>query len=179
MQKIEDRVKQGKVKWKELIPIQNSNLKGFYEKEKEALLNSIKKYGFIQSLNCWKDKGKIYTLDGVHRVDILKEIEKEFNIPEELPCNYIECKNRKEAAELVLVYSSSYARVEHDGLIEFCEFEGLDFNDLKMDICLPEFSWDDFSMEGQGEKSDEDIKEKELDENIETDHECPSCGYKW
>jgi hypothetical protein len=29
------------------------------------------------------------------------------------------------------------------------------------------------------EMSDVDINEKELDENISTDKECPSCGYKW
>ncbi len=46
---------------------------------------------------------------------------------------------------------------------------GPDF-DLKMlglnDFVLPE----DFNSE---------INEKELDENIPTDKECPSCGYKW
>jgi hypothetical protein len=26
---------------------------------------------------------------------------------------------------------------------------------------------------------DEEIKEKEVDENIETTNECPKCGYKW
>ena len=25
----------------------------------------------------------------------------------------------------------------------------------------------------------DDINEKEVDENINTDNECPSCGYKW
>lgn len=37
------------------------------------------------------------------------------------------------------------------------------------------FELDDFGMDldqaGDGEK--------EIDENIETDHECPKCGYKW
>ena len=26
---------------------------------------------------------------------------------------------------------------------------------------------------------DEDIKEKEVDENIKTENECPKCGYKY
>lgn len=50
----------------------------------------------------------------------------------------------------------------------------LDFGpyfDLEM-LALPDFKID------LNEK-DIEIKEKELDENIMTDKECPSCGYKW
>lgn len=47
---------------------------------------------------------------------------------------------------------------------------GPDF-DLEM-LALPDFKID------LNEK-DIEIKEKELDENIMTDKECPSCGYKW
>lgn len=47
---------------------------------------------------------------------------------------------------------------------------GPDF-DLEM-LGIPDFKID-------LNENDIEIKEKELDENIMTDKECPSCGYKW
>jgi len=35
--------------------------------------------------------------------------------------------------------------------------------------------WLDFDKS----KSDVNINEKEYDENINTNYECPRCGYKW
>ncbi len=43
------------------------------------------------------------------------------------------------------------------------DFEMLGIPDFKIDL----------------NEKDIEIKEKELDENIMTDKECPSCGYKW
>jgi hypothetical protein len=50
----------------------------------------------------------------------------------------------------------------------------LDFGpDFDLDMLgIPEFKID-------LDQNDIEIREKELDENIMTDKECPSCGYKW
>jgi hypothetical protein len=53
--------------------------------------------------------------------------------------------------------------------VDVLEF-GPDF-DLDM-LGIPEFKID-------LDQNDIEIREKELDENIMTDKECPSCGYKW
>lgn len=44
----------------------------------------------------------------------------------------------------------------------------------------PEFDLELLGMEGfTVEPFDSEIREKELNENIETEKECPSCGYRW
>jgi hypothetical protein len=45
----------------------------------------------------------------------------------------------KEAAELVLVYSSNYAKITQQGLLDFVQNFDLDFPDLKNMMNIPEF----------------------------------------
>lgn len=59
-------------------------------------------------------------------------------------------------------------------------------DDEKMKFDLKEMNWDlDTELLGfenisfDEDIKDEKIKEKELDENIETDNECPKCGYRY
>ncbi len=58
-------------------------------------------------------------------------------------------------------------------------------DDLIQEIALdlgPDFDFDLFGIEDfevKGVDTLPPINEKELDENLETDTECPSCGYKW
>jgi len=47
-----------------------------------------------------------------------------------------------------------------------------------------EADWDDVDLDSWDIElpqmgTEPENKEKEVDENIETDHECPKCGYKW
>lgn len=60
---------------------------------------------------------------------------------------------------------------EHDDLIILQGIEDLDIKDFEL-LGLDQFKLHELSGEI-------DINEKELDENINTEHECPSCGYKW
>lgn len=58
------------------------------------------------------------------------------------------------------------------------EFSMKEFNQVLPDIGpidLDYFGFKDLKVD----PSEITIKEKELDENIHTDKECPSCGYKW
>lgn len=60
---------------------------------------------------------------------------------------------------------------------------------IKDNIGYGEWDWDALANEWDSEQLTEwglDIpdfevknKEKEIDENLKTDNECPSCGYKW
>lgn len=58
----------------------------------------------------------------------------------------------------------------------------LDLSAINME--LPEWG-PDFPIDMLGlkdfelEPAEKIYNEKEIDENLETDHECPSCGYKW
>lgn len=131
-------LKQAPVKWKSLKWLQNSNLKDIPADALSKLKKSLTENDFIQPFNVWQDsKGVVWILDGHHREKALKELETEgVAIPEELPANFIDCKTKKDAAKLVLVYSSIYARVSDQGLFDFLNDFELKIEDLT-DIDLP------------------------------------------
>ena len=52
----------------------------------------------------------------------------------------------------------------------------LDFDDA---LDIPGIDQDFLDSLGNFSGIDEDIKEKEVDENIKTENECPKCGYKY
>jgi hypothetical protein len=130
-------IKTENIKWKNLEWLQG-NLKDIPKTAFQKLKQSIVKNQFIQPFNVWEN-GKLWCLDGHHRLKALQELEKEgHTIPDTLPANFIKCKDKKEAAKLVLVYSSIYARTTDEGLYEFINVEGLDYDELKKEIDLPD-----------------------------------------
>lgn len=62
-----------------------------------------------------------------------------------------------------------------DQLAELHANADFDF-DLSM---FDETDLKDFKFNFGDDESDEEAEEKEIDENIETENECPSCHYKW
>ena len=152
------------VKWKELLPIQGKNFKELNEASYLKLKHSIKANSFIAPFAVWQAKdGKIYTLDGVHRCRVLLDLENEgVVIPVTLPANFIDAKDRKEAAKLLLVYSSAYAKVTDEGLYEFLNIEGLDFDELKLEIDISDLDLDKFE---DGYMKNENTTEKGLELN--------------
>ncbi len=117
----------GPIKWRSASWLQNENLKQLSDDAMTKIANSLRKNEFVQPFNVWQDKkGKIWILDGVHRQKAMLKLEEEgVKISDTLPANFIDCKNKKEAAKLVLVYSSNYAKVTEEGLKEFCEINDL------------------------------------------------------
>ena len=78
--------------------------------------------------------------------------------------------------------AQEYQFMASDNAIQ--ELAELDLSMVKDDVLNfgPDFDLDmlglpDFKIDLND--NDIEIKEKELDENIMTDKECPSCGYKW
>lgn len=70
--------------------------------------------------------------------------------------------------------------IEDNGISKWAELDMAGINqdiiDLGPDFDIDLLGLKDFTIDPHGEVS---INEKELDENLNTDHECPSCGYKW
>jgi len=150
------------VNWQELSFLQNNNFKELKKDDWQKLRNSIIKNNFVQVFNVWQDGEKLYCLDGYHRIKVLNELKKEgYNIPEKLPANFIDCKDKKEASKLVLTYSSVYAKITDDGLYEFISNNELDFDDLKIDVNIPEIDLDYFEK-GYFDKE----KTKEIEEQL-------------
>jgi DNA modification methylase len=145
---IESRIdKTELIKWKELQFIQQDNFKEWINNGSEKLIESIIKYQFIDPFKVWKHNGINYCLDGRHRyLDLEKVIASGKIVPDELPATFINCANMKEAAELVLVYSSSYAKITQQGLYDFVQNFDLDFPDLQNMMNIPDF--DNIAFEG-------------------------------
>src|SRR6266496_436166 len=100
---------------KDLTPLQGE-LKELTDANFEKLKQSILKHGITFPLFVWQSEGENYILDGTQRDRVLKRMAEEgYEIPP-LPCALIEAKNRKEAAEKILLISSQYGRVTDEGL---------------------------------------------------------------
>jgi DNA modification methylase len=135
------------IKWSELQFIQQDNFKEWINNGEKKLLESILKYQFIDPFKVWHHQGVNYCLDGRHRfLDLKNVLESGFEVPELLPATFIDCDSIKEAAELVLVYSSAYAKITQQGLLDFVQNFDLDFPDLQSLMNIPEF--DDIAFQG-------------------------------
>lgn len=142
-------IKTENINWQELQFIQTDKFKELPEDAKHKLKASLISNNFTQPFYIWEEEetGIKYCLDGKHRTLLLDELIKEkVNVPYLLPATFIRCENKKEAAKLVLVYSSIYAKITQEGLNEFIQFNELDLEELKMEIDLPEFSMPRFEQ---------------------------------
>lgn len=124
------------VNWKDIKVLQPSSLKQFTDKSLAALKNSMLQNSFLCTFQVWQDQGgTIWCLDGTHRLRVLEQLEHEgHTVPEKMAANFIACENRKEAAQLVLVYSSQYAKLTQEGLDAFLAHEQIQFNNDVFDL---------------------------------------------
>ena len=138
-------IKNELVNWSALKYIQQENFKDWTLEAKQKLKTSIIQNQFAQPFYVWQDSasGDIYCLDGRHRTLIMKELVKEgYEIPALLDAIFIECKDKKEAARMVLLYSSVYAKITEHGLFDFAKLYELDFADLNEGFELPDMDID-------------------------------------
>lgn len=148
-------IKTEPINWRELQFIQQDNFKEWISNGDEKLIESILKYQFIDPFKVWEHEGVLYCLDGKHRYLDLEKVSKSgHEVPEKLPATFINCENITEAAELVLVYSSAYAKITQQGLLDFVENFNLDFPDLTNLLNIPEF--DDIAFQGMLNSNGED-----------------------
>jgi len=86
----------------------------------------------------------------------------------------------KEIPEGWVVKASELSEEEKE---KFKILDNVPFGNWDFDILANE--WDLGKLQDWGvelpeiDNMDQEIKEKEVDENIETENECPKCGYKW
>jgi hypothetical protein len=125
------------VEWRSFKFVQTTKFKHFPPDLEARLRESMISNHFLETFKVWEHKGEIYCLDGYHRCLILRQLEERgYTIPEKLPCEFIECKSKAEAAKLVLIYSSAYATVNKSELHAFIGEYGLDVDRLSEEINL-------------------------------------------
>lgn len=158
------------INWRELQFIQHKGFKELTDLARHKLKGSLIDNEFIQPFYVWQDPdGMIHCLDGFHRNLLLEELITEgYNVPYELPATFIEVENKKEAAKMVLVFSSAYAKVLQQGLHDFITENDLYWMDLKGQVDIPDFSVDRFEQKFDlFETGDAEEPEVEI-----TDEEC-------
>lgn len=137
------------LKWKEFQFIQQEQFKDLSPHASDKLKKSILENQFTQPFYVWEEPetGIYYCLDGFHRVKMLHQLVNDnFRVPEELPATLIHCENKQEAAKLVLIYSSIYAKITQQGLFDFIQAYDLEYTDIVGQIDIPEFSTDRFEQ---------------------------------
>ncbi len=98
--------------WRDIEPLQPEGFKGQTENEKETLKNSIVKNGFHDAFDVWQHNGRLLSIDGVHRkIALLELAEHGYEIPEQLPCAYIDAKDETEAATIILSRNSQHSHI--------------------------------------------------------------------
>lgn len=177
MNKIKDKIlKSELVGWKELKFIQQNKFKELTKEAYSKLRQSIINNDFVESFKVWQRENDLFCLDGFHRIRIFKELEKEgYTIPEEFRADFIDCKDKKEASKLVLIYSSIYAKINEQSLEEYLSLNELDIDELKLEIDLPEIDMDYFE--------DANFDPASIDEQGKLDEKkkikCPKCAYEF
>lgn len=166
------------------IPLDNfrpfqGKLKSLDKEDYEKLKKEIIELDFSEPISVWKNEGKINILNGHQRIRVLQQMKKEGWIVPDLPVSYIEADTYEQAKKKVLALASQYGKVTDEGLYEYCIENKIDIEELNDSYRFPEIDLLKFRDSYSNEPLEVDINEKELDENIETNNSCPSCGYEW
>jgi ParB-like chromosome segregation protein Spo0J len=150
----------------------DKNPRGIRKEDFERLKRQIVKLGIYKPLVCYEENGEYVTLGGNMRLRALMELG-----VKEVEISVVKPKNEAEKIEYSLSDNDRAGYYEDVKLAEliYPHISDIDLNDFKVD--LGNFTSLKNVIEEFG--PDFEIKEKEIDENIETQNECPRCGYKW
>lgn len=155
-----------------LTPMQG-NLKELSKASFEKLKRSVLKHGITFPFFVWQNDGMNWILDGTQRDRVLSKMIQEGYQCLPLPCALIEAKDKKEAAEKILLISSSYGKMSEESLDEFLSENDLSFLELNDELELPAIDERYFRDPSEFAATGEDDQGK-LDEKNPV--VCPSCG---
>lgn len=151
------------------IKADNKNPNKMSEEKFEALKRNIKKYGFLIPVITNKE---LLIADGQHRWTAAKELGMK-----DVPVISLDVS---EVDRKMLRQVLNKLRGMHDDLLDADEFkfiyENDCFDEFKELLALNEQEADEIRRLVTFEAV---IKEKEIDENLETENICPRCSYRW
>lgn len=111
------------IDYRELIPLQG-DLKILTKENYKRLQKSFKEKGLFVPMFVWKDEDKFKLLDGHGRERLFENeqavfVDSDGKETHEIPCIVVEAKNLKDAKEKLLIITSQYQTMTHEGLDEF------------------------------------------------------------
>ena len=157
-----------------LTPLQG-DLKELSESNFDKLKQSILRHGITFPFFVWQSDGTNYILDGTQRDRVLKRMADDgYQVPA-LPCALIEAKDRREAAEKILLISSQYGKMTNNSLEDFLAENDLDLSELQNELELPSIDLEFFR--------DSDFQPSNADDQGRLDKknpvQCPECGHEF
>ena len=159
----------------DLTPLQG-DLKALSDVNFEKLKSSILKHGITFPFFIWQNDGTNYILDGTQRDRVLNRVSEEgYEIPM-LPCALIQAKDRREAAEKILLISSNYGKMTEESLDEFLAQNDLSFLELADELELPSIDERYFRDPNEFTATDADDQGRLDRQNPIT---CPECGHEF
>ena len=158
----------------DLLPLQG-DLKELSKQSFEKLKRSILKHGITFPFFIWQEGRTNYILDGTQRDRVLVLMAAEgYKVPA-LPCALIEAKDRKEAAEKILLISSQYGKMTNNSLEQFLADNDLELPELDEELELSNIDMDFFR--------DADFTATGMDDQGRLDKKnpitCPACGHEF
>jgi ParB-like chromosome segregation protein Spo0J len=159
----------------DLIPLQGG-LKELSATSFQKLKQSILRHGITFPFFVWQSDGNNYILDGTQRDRVLlKLVAAGYQCPP-LPCALIDAKDKREAAEKILLISSQYGRMTEENLDEFLAENDLSFLELADELELPSIDDAYFGDPNEFSAAGEDGQGR-LDQKKPVT--CPECGYQF
>ncbi len=157
-----------------LTPLQGG-LKELSDANFEKLKQSILRHGITFPFFVWQSDGNNYILDGTQRDRVLTRMAEEgYEIPP-LSCALIQAKDRKEAAEKILLISSQYGKMTNNSLEDFLAENDLVLPELQDELELPSIDLEYFR--------DADFPAVSAEEQGRLDKKnpvtCPECGHEF
>ena len=138
------------------------------DKEYQDIKRSITEFTLVEPLVINKD---MTVIGGHQRLKVLKNLQYK-----EVPCIVVDLDKQKEKMLNIALnkISGDWDRLKLKDLLEELDSGEFDVNltgwgEQEMEDLMTEFHVE----------PEEEINEKEVDENMETENECPKCGYKW
>jgi hypothetical protein len=140
------------------------NLKTLNEKEYKKFRSAIKKHGFSFPVFVWKSGQNHFIIDGHQRLNTVRQMIKEgYTLKDNaVPVDWIEAKNKKEAKEKILQAMSQYGKYTEESLYEFIQIEGLDFEEEKSKIALPQIDLEKYFNSSGSVKSADSAQNSQL-----------------
>lgn len=163
------------VPYKELNFFQGK-LKSIEKSKFDDLKKSLIKSGLPLAFHIWIDsKGKKWLIDGHHRWLAFEALESEGYFIPPIPCILVNAKTKKEAAKIVLVANSRYAKMTQESISDYMiDFE-LSVDDLDL-LDIPELDMSTFNNSTPDFESGNEDDQGKLDELKPINCKCPSCG---
>ena len=148
------------------------NPRNIKTKDFERLKKQILELGIYKPLICYKEGDKYITLGGNMRLLALREL----GVPE-VEISIVHPKSEAEKIKYNLSDNDRAGEYDDQALAEliYPHQDEIQLEDFKVDL------GEAIDLKGVIEDFGPDItpKEKDLDENLETQNECPRCGYRW